>query len=80
MHLKCKLCSLSMSASDDYGAASSVKLFVSFMIPHCVPAGYAAAAASTRPGVTVNRSLFHFLTCVYVFMYICVFLGWVGVC
>lgn len=50
-----------------------------FMIAHCVPAG-SAAAASTRPRVALNRSLFHFLTrvCVCVFMYICVFLGWVG--
>lgn len=47
----------------------------SFMIAHCVPAG---SAASTRPRVALNRSLFHFLTSVCVFMYICVFLGWAG--
>ena len=56
----------------------------SFMIAHSVPAG---SAASTRPRVALNRSLFHFLTsvcvcvyeCVCVFMYICVSLGWAGV-
>lgn len=47
-----------------------------FMIAHCVPAG-SAAAASTRPRVALNRSLFHFLTCVCVFIqYMCVF--WIG--
>lgn len=47
----------------------------SFMIAHCVPAG-SAAAASTRPRVALNRSLFHFLTCVCVCLYsICVYFG-----
>lgn len=63
------LYSLSLSARGDLSQQSD--------LAHRVPAG-SAAAASTRPRVVLNISLFHFLTCVCVRLctYVCFWVGW----